>query len=287
LRLALLLEDHPIPIPFIVECLVIAGLSADERKEDLFTIFLNEPEEIPMSQEAAQAYVLQGAEQIAALGLGQLSENFVMLPSLTIRAFSRASSTSPRQGLLGEAALQVLYIIAEASHASQNFDRLSAVAPHARKLVGDLRERMISQEDNAGEITGRIRLALHLADLDLLHGAKARATAIYRATSAYLVRAMAADPHNSTRQKDFARAQEQLGDLMVETTQPQGALDHRALVLDQGVEQLFLALEVGVERALRPAQAGGDHRHGRGVEAFFEEDFPRGLQNPLPALVAN
>lgn len=226
LRLALLLEDHPIPIPFIVECLVIAGLSADERKEDLFTIFLNEPEEIPMSQEAAQAYVLQGAEQIAALGLGQLSENFVTLPSLTIRAFSRASSTSPRQGLLGEAALQVLYIIAEASHASQNFDRLSAVAPHARKLVGDLRERMISQEDNAGEITGRIRLALHLADLDLLHGAKARATAIYRATSAYLVRAMAADPHNSTRQKDFARAQEQLGDLVVDTAQPQGALDH-------------------------------------------------------------
>lgn len=226
LRLALELEDHPIPMPLIVECLVIAGLSADERKEDLFTIFLNEPEESPLSQEAAEAYVRQGAQQIGALGLGQISEKFVTLPPLVIRAFSRVSTTSPRQALLAEASLQALYIIAESAHASHNFDSLSAVAPHARKLVGDLRERMITQEDNAGEITGRIRLALHLADLDLLHGAKSRATAIYRATSAYLVRAMATDPHNITRQKDFARTQEQLGDLMEETSQPQGALDH-------------------------------------------------------------
>jgi tetratricopeptide (TPR) repeat protein len=226
LRLALELEDHAIPIHLIAECLVIAGLSADERKEDLFTIFLNEPEETPMSHEDAETYVLQGAEQIAALGLGQLSDKLVTLPSLVIRGFSRISSTSPRQTLLAEASLQALYIIAESAHSSQNFDELSAVAPHARKLVGDLRDRMIAQEDNAGEITGRIRLALHLADLDLLHGAKTRATALYRATSAYLVRAMAADPHNSTRQKDFARVQEQLGDLMIETTQSQSALDH-------------------------------------------------------------
>ncbi len=226
LRLALELDDHPIPISFIVECLMISGLSADERKEDLFTIFLNEPEETPLSQEDAEAYVLQGAEQLVALGLGQTSEKLVILPPLVTRAFARASSTSPRQALLAEAALQALYIIAESTHASQNFDALSAIAPHARKLVGDLRERIITQEDNAGEITGRIRLSLHLADLDLLHGAKARATAIYRATSAYLVRAMAADPHNSTRQKDFARAQEQLGDLMIESTHPQNALDH-------------------------------------------------------------
>lgn len=226
LRLAIELEDHPIPLQLIVECLVIAGLSADERKEDLFTIFLNEPEETPMNHEAAEAYVVRGAEQIVALGLGQVSEKFVTLPQLVTRAFSRASSTSPRQALLAEASLQALYIIAESSHNGHNFDELSAVAPHARKLVGDLRERMIAQEDNPAEITGRIRLALHLADLDLLHGAKARATAIYRATSAYLVRAMAADPHNGTRQKDFARAQEQLGDLMVETTQSQSALDH-------------------------------------------------------------
>lgn len=226
LRLALELDDHPIPISLIVECLVISGLSADERKEDLFTIFLNEPEEVPLTQEAAQAYVLQGTEQLQAMGLGQSSEKFVTLSPLVIRAFAKVSSTSPRQALLAEAALQALYITAESTHASQNFDALSAVAPHARKLVGDLRERMITQEDNAGEITGRIRLALHLADLDLLHGAKARATAIYRATSAYLVRAMAADPHNSTRQKDFARAQEQLGDLMIETATPQSALDH-------------------------------------------------------------
>lgn len=226
LRLALELDDHPIPFSLIAECLVISGLSADERKEDLFTIFLNEPEEIPLSQEAAESYVLQGAEQLAALGLGLITGKFIAIPSLVLRAFSRAASTSPRQAFLAEAALQALYLIAESNHTNQNFDNLSAVAPHARKLVGDLRDRIITQEDNAGEITGRIRLALHLADLDLLHGAKARATAIYRATSAYLVRAMAADPHNSTRQKDFARAQEQLGDLVIESSHPQNALDH-------------------------------------------------------------
>ena len=179
-----------------------------------------------MSQEAAESYVLQGAEQLAALGLGLISGQFIAIPSLVLRAFSRAASTSPRQAFLAEAALQALYMIAESNHASRQFDDLSAIAPHARKLVGDLRDRIITQEDNAGEITGRIRLALHLADLDLLHGAKTRATAIYRATSAYLVRAMAADPHNSTRQKDFARAQEQLGDLVIESTLPQNALDH-------------------------------------------------------------
>jgi len=226
LRLAAELEDHPLPLDLIADSLVLGGLSPDDRKEYLFAVLLNEPEEVPLTAEAAREYVEQGAASLARHALAERTDHGIRIDALVAKILHRIIPPSPRQILLREAALQALYIIAENCHARDDWRRLAAVAPHGRKLIADLRERTIEAEDSAPEITGRIRLALHLADLDLQHGARQRATGLYRATSAYLLRAMAADPLNGSRQRDFARIQEQLGDLTAAEGDLATALEH-------------------------------------------------------------
>ncbi|MDD1651210.1 MAG: ATP-binding protein [Methylococcaceae bacterium] len=226
LRLAAALADHDLPLEFVAECLVLSGLSADEHKEDPFTIFLNEPEDEPLAADAARDYVEQGATSLVTHALAERTDGGIRIYRLAAEALAEIVPASPRQSHLREAALQALYVIAESCHQSNDWLRLAAVAPHGRKLIEDLRDRPIEAEDSPSEITGRIRLALHLADLDLRHGARQRAMLIYRAASAYLIRAMAVDPHNSARQRDFARVQEQLGDLLEEQGDLPAALDH-------------------------------------------------------------
>lgn len=226
LRLAGEIAPHPIPLALIRESLLIAGLGADDRKEDLFTIFLNEPEEIPLTAEEVDSYVLKGVHQLQELGLGYKLSQSIELAPLAVHAFQKIVPSSPRKAILAEAALQMFYKLSEDCHAKGTWDRLSAAAPHVRKLLSNLRDHPIGPDNSPAEITGKIRLALHLADLDLLLGGNQRALCAYRNTSAYLVRAMAQDPHNSTRQKDFARVQEQLGDLLEKSDTPQDALDH-------------------------------------------------------------
>ena len=277
LRLAAELGDAPLPLDFLTECLVLSGLSADDRKEDLFTIFLNEPQEVPLSPDAARLYVEEGASSLEKHGLATRTDNALQIYDLAGKAFNQVVSISTRQHLLKESALQALYVIAESCHASLDWSRLDALAPHGRKLTDDLRDRPIEAEDSTAEITGRIRLAIHLADLDLMHGARKRAMQWYRAASAYLVRAMAIDPQNGGRQRDFARIQEQLGDLLVDQKDPSWALDHyrkslgiRALIakqetagLDRLRDPLRLNIKIGklqkelgdIEGALQSQQA--------------------------------
>ncbi len=226
LRLGAELAEHPLPLEFIVDCLLAGNMSADDRKEDLFTIFLNEPQEIPLTPDAARDYVEKGAAGLERQALAIRTDRGLTLQPIAVKALNQVVNRSPRQTLLRDAALQVMYVMAEACLASHDWQRLAAMAPHGHKLVSDLRERIIEEEDSPAEITGRIRLALHLADLDLAQGARLRALAQYRAASSYLVRAMAVDTHNSARQRDFARVQEQLGDLLAQQEDPGLALDH-------------------------------------------------------------
>ena len=226
LRLAAELGDAPLPLDFLTECLQLSGLSADDRKEDLFTIFLNEPQEVPLSPDAARSYIEEGACSLVNYGLATRTDNALQLYDMAARAINEVVPVSPRQILLRESALQALYVIAESCHANHDWSRLDALAGHARKLIADLRERPIETDESGAEVTGRIRLAIHLADLDLINGARKRAMQLYRAASAYLVRAMAIDPQNGVRQRDFARIQEQLGDLLVEHQDAGAALEH-------------------------------------------------------------
>ncbi len=249
LRLGAELAPHPLPLDFIVECLLAGGLAADDRREDIFTILLHEPQEIPLTREAAIAYVAQGATSLEQHGLAQRTDHGVTLFPLAVQTLQRIAATSPRQILLRDAALQVLYLRAEHCRSEDDWRPLSAMAVHGRALIADLRERLIEEDDSPGEITGRIRLALYLADLALAHGARRQALEIYRAASAYLVRAMAADTHNGTRQRDFARVQEQLGDLLAEQQQWADALEHYRKSL--GI-RVFMA---------RQEAPGLDHQH--------------------------
>jgi hypothetical protein len=129
-----------------------------------------------------------------------------------------------------KAASRALYIIAEELSCPRRLAATGAVAPHGRKLIADLRERTIEAEDSAPEITGRIRLALHWPILISNMAPVSAATGLYRATSAYLLRAMAMDPRNGSRQRDFARIQEQLGDLTARrvTSPPRWSITARA-----------------------------------------------------------
>lgn len=226
LRLALEVADEPLPLSLIIQGLVLGSLSADDRKEDLFTIFLNEPEEVPLDFAAAEGYVFSGAEQLEALGLALRRGNSLEIQSQVLRAFGTVNSRSPRQALIAESALLALYRLAEESQQAGDDIPLLAVSAHGRRLLEPLKDSPVLAEDSPAEVTGKIRLALHLADLDLRLGARSRALAAYRVTSAYLVRAMAADPHNGTRQRDFARVQEQLGDLIRDQGDVSSALEH-------------------------------------------------------------
>lgn len=226
LRLAVEISSDPIPLSLVRESLIMGGMSADDRKEDLFTIFLNEPEEIPLEPLAAESYVEQGARQLERRGLAQRLGERLEIPPLVIKTYQAIAPPTPRQALLAESALLALYRVAEQCHASSDWIPLMALGAHAKSLLDRLRDHPVSADDSAAEITGKIRLALHLADLDLRLGARQRALEAFRATSAYLVRAMAVDPQNGARQRDFARVQEQLGDLSNHRSDLQTALDH-------------------------------------------------------------
>lgn len=226
LRLAFELENQPIPLAFIAQCLHLSGLGPDDQKGDVFAIMLNEPQEIPLTLDAAMDYVRSGMADLAESALAECTDQSVMVYLPAARAFNRMAPSSPRQALLREAAVQVMYIMAESCCAADDWHDLASIAAHGRKLMADMRDRPIESEDSAAETTGRIRLALHLADLDLMFGARQRAITAYRAASVYLTRAMAIDPHNGSRQRDFARIQEQLGDLLNEQGEPDTALDH-------------------------------------------------------------
>ena len=55
-----------------------------------------------------------------------------------------------------------------------------------------------------------------------------------------------------------------------------------ALVLDDGLKQLLLALEVDVERALGDAGLARDRVHAGGVEALRQEQRARALDDLAP-----
>ena len=55
-----------------------------------------------------------------------------------------------------------------------------------------------------------------------------------------------------------------------------------ALLLDDGLEQLLLALEVDVERALGDAGLAGDVAHAGGIEALRQEHAARAVDDLAP-----
>ncbi len=227
LILATQLSDQPAPSEFIEQCLLLSGLSLSERKEDLFTIFLNEPQEEPATHEAARIYLEKGSISLELYGLAEKNDGSLIFNPSIVRAVDKVFGDSEKKVLFREAALQAIYVIAEnASNDSSNWLPLAAVSSHGQKLIDDLKERTIDPEDTASEITGRIRLAFHLAELDLGNDATERAIKLLRASSAYLVRAMSVDPHNHLRQRDFAKVQEQLGQLSEASGNLTTALDH-------------------------------------------------------------
>jgi tetratricopeptide (TPR) repeat protein len=220
------LTDYPLPADFIVECFILAGLNSADHGDDRFSIRINAPEDEAMTIETGPHYVEAGARMLENLGLAELNDQSLSLYPVAIAVADTLIPAPGRQANFREAALQALYVVAESCLASGDWRQLAALAPHGHRLLGDIRNRPIDAEDSTAEITGRIRLALHLADMDLRHGARKRAIQLYRATNAYLVRAMALEPHNGSRQRDFARIQEQLGDLLFDQGELSSALDH-------------------------------------------------------------
>lgn len=226
LLLATQLGHDALPIPFLADCFVLSGLSVNAHEQDLFTVFLNDPADEPMTAESAKTYAEQGAACLERFALANRSDASLTLYPAAVGAMTRFAKSPEQRDTFREAALQCIYITAESCATHNDWGPLHVLAAHGRTLVGDLRERLIEPEDTASEITGRIRLTLYLADMDLNHGARSRAMQLYRAASTYLVRAMAIDPHNSSRHRDFAKVQEHLGGMMAEDGDRSAALEH-------------------------------------------------------------
>jgi tetratricopeptide (TPR) repeat protein len=225
LRLAGELADATLPTEFIAECFERSGLGAEEEKPRPFAIYLAEPMVEPMTIEAARAWAETGMAALERLCLAERTQGGVRVYRLAARIVASVVPSPLKQVSLHAAALHALYAVAEGCVAADDWQRLAPLAAHARSLVGDLSGRPIDRAEDPMALTRRVRLVLILADMDAAQGARQRAMQGYRAAAAYLLRAMKAEPHNVSRQRDFARSQERIGDLLAAQGDWPGALD--------------------------------------------------------------
>jgi tetratricopeptide (TPR) repeat protein len=225
LRLAGELADATLPAELVAECFFASGLNADEQRVRSFAIFITEPAVEPVTVVSARAHAEAGMAALERLCLAERSDGGVRVHPVAARVMARSSADPMKRAALHGAALQVLYGIAERCVAEGDWQALVPLAAHAHVLVGDLRNRPIDPAEDPAEVKRRVRLFLCLADLDVALGARQQAMQAYRGAAAFLVRAMNADPHNGSRQRDFARAQERIGDLLAAQDDLPGALD--------------------------------------------------------------
>lgn len=225
LRLAGELADATLPAEFIAECFQRSGISAEEEENPSFAIFLTEPVAEPMTAETARAYAEAAMASLERLCLAERTRAGVRVHPLGARLIAAVAPNPLKQVSLHAAALHTLYTAAEPCVAAGDWLRFAPLATHARTLVGDLSRRPIDPAEDPVASSRRVRLGLVLAEMDAAQGLRQRAMKGYRDAAAYLVRAMNAEPHNASRQRDFARAQERIGDLLAAQNDWPGALD--------------------------------------------------------------
>lgn len=233
-----------LPLDFVVDCYARSGLSAEEKKVRAFAIFLQEPLAEPMGEAAARAHADAGMARLEDLALGERTATGIRVYPAAARLMALADAEPIRRQTLQRAALHALYCIAEAGVTAGDWRPLAPLAAHGRALVAGLHDRPFDPAEESIEITRRVRLACILADLDAARGDWRPALKAYQDASAFLLRAMAAEPDNTTRQKDFALAQERIGDLLALRDDLPGALNGlrrslgiRALLAKQGPDK--------------------------------------------------
>ena len=220
------LGDAALPLGLVADCFLASGLRVDDKKFVRgFAIILNEPAVEPVSAESARAQAEAGSADLEKLSLAERTDGGVRVHAIAARASAQVFAEPAMRAALHAAALRIIYAVAERCVAEKDWRALAPLAAHARALIGELRNRPIDPAEDPIDVKCRVRLALSLADLDTARGARPRAMAAYRDAAAYLVRAMNADPHNGSRQRDFAAVQERIGDLLAAQDDLAGALD--------------------------------------------------------------
>lgn len=226
LRLAADLGEATLPVDFIAECFLHSGIPKDDnRKPAGLVIHLNEPRAEPLTAETARDRAEAGIAELEQFSLAERTAGGTRLQPGLSRLMGWTDPLPARQSLLRAAALRTLAGIVERCVGEGHCQALEPLAPHARVLLGDLRQRPLDPGEDPAELTRRVRLAVGLADLDLARGDLAGALEGYRANGTYLARAMIAEPGNGTRQRDFAVIQERLGDVQSRRGDLAGALD--------------------------------------------------------------
>ncbi|MGZ8216754.1 hypothetical protein [Methylomagnum sp.] len=229
--------DACLPVEFITDCYARSGLSAEEKKVRSFAIFLQEPHAEPMHEATARAHAEAGMARLESLALGERLANGIRVYPAAARLMALADAEPVRRWTLHRAALHALYNVAEPCVVGGDWCPLAPLAAHARVLVAGLQDRPIDPAEDSIETTRRVRLACILADLDTAQGDWKPALKAYQDASAFLLRAMAAEPDNAARQRDFAVAQERIGDLLITRGDIPGALN--GLRRSLGIRALF------------------------------------------------
>lgn len=232
-----LAPDAGLPLDFITDCYARSGLTAEEKKVRAFAIFLQEPHIEPMSETAARAHAEAGMTRLENLALGERTAAGFRAYPAAAQVLALVEAEPIRRQTLQRAALHALYCIAEPCVTAEAWQPLEPLAAHARTLVTGLHDRPFDPAEDPIEITRRVRLACILADMDMARGDWKPALKAYQDASAFLLRAMAAEPDNTVRQKDFALAQERIGDLLASRGDIPGALN--GLRRSLGIRALF------------------------------------------------
>lgn len=211
LRLSKLLGNHPLPMDFTFHCFFSSGICLDEEKESSFSIYLAVPSEGPVTLEKARLYTDAGLATLERFMVGERLAQSIRVYNIAARVIP----PHPRKDIaLVQSALSILCTIAERGIAEKNWYPLAHVLPHARLIVGDLRQRSVKITDDPIEVTRLVRLALYLADMDREWGLPKRAMEGYQNIMAYLLKAININSSDLLRKRDFARVLERIGDML-------------------------------------------------------------------------
>jgi tetratricopeptide (TPR) repeat protein len=226
LRLAAELAEAPMSADFMADCLLRSGLCAEESRKNGPLARLAAPRESdPMDADAAHRHTEAGMAVLEQLSLGERTDGGIDIHPLAAHLMQCADPAPARRAALRRAAVYALYGMGERCAQSGHWQPLAPLAPHARRLAADLRNRPIGGRVDPSDIGRRIRLGFFLGDMDIAHGAPHRALSLYRNLGASLARTAPLSADGADWQGELSARCDRIGDLLAARGDLPGALD--------------------------------------------------------------
>jgi tetratricopeptide (TPR) repeat protein len=225
LRLAAELAEAPMSTDFMADCLLRSGLCAEENRKNGPLVRLAAQRELdPMDADAAHRHAETGLAVLERFSLGQRTDGGIDIHPLIAHIMQYADPAPGRRAALRRAAVYALYGMGERCARNGHWRPLAPLAPHARRLAADLRNRPIGGRNDPSDIGRRLRLGFFLSDMDIAYGALHRALGLYRTLGALLARTTPLSPDGMDWQGELSARCDRIGDLLAARGDLPGAL---------------------------------------------------------------